>query len=84
MGSCIPNVNSFRVIGGAQVWERQGENGATSAVGSNDTSCSTKLPATVNPTNGSYELITRRHSSEVLFNLGNENNGSNRTADPSR
>lgn len=59
------------------MWERQvAENGAASAVGSNAMGCSTKLPAPVNLANGSAEPISRRHSSEVLLNLGNENNGS--------
>lgn len=57
------------------------ENETASASATNDTSSSSKSPPNLNLANGSNELISRRHSSEILLNLGNENCSPSRSID---
>lgn len=49
------------------------ENEAASASVTNDMGGSSKASNILNLANGSNELIGRRHSSEILMNLGNDN-----------
>lgn len=68
--------------------ERPTENGASSITATNSTSPATKLP-TFNLANGSNltgddnQLISRRHSSEILVSLGNESHNHNRSNEAS-
>lgn len=60
------------------------EAAAVPASATNDTSSSPKTPPQLlNLTNGSNELISRRHSSEILLSLGNENCSPSRSNDAS-
>lgn len=59
------------------------ETATAAASATNDTNSSPKTPPNLNLTNGSNELISRRHSSEILLSLGNENCSPSRSNDAS-
>lgn len=54
-----------------------------SASAQSGTGSSSKSPTNLSLTNGSNAPISRRHSSEILLNLGNENCSPSRSNDPS-
>lgn len=65
-------------------WNSNDNEVATAAASAiNDTINSPKIPPNLNLANGSNELISRRHSSEILLSLGNENCSSSRSNDAS-
>lgn len=65
-------------------WNSNDNEAATAAASTtNDTISSPKTPPHLNLANGSNELISRRHSSEILLSLGNENCSPSRSNDAS-
>lgn len=59
------------------------EAATTAASATNETINSPKTPTNLNLSNGSNDLISRRHSSEILLSLGNENCSPSRSNDAS-
>lgn len=79
-----PNMSNDQPLNSGQ-WNLNDNEAATAAAASatNDTISSPKTPPNLNLANGSNELISRRHSSEILLSLGNENCSPSRSNDAS-